>query len=249
MLARLRIVLVRPRGSANVGAVARAMKNTGLGRLVLVDPPRLDLEQARAMAVHAADVLADREVVGSLDEAVADCGLVVGTCGREAVRDVETPRALAPEILAACAANDVALIFGPEDHGLSTDELARCQRVLAIPASEAYASLNLAQAVLICAYEIFLAAKGGEGAPTSVPRTLATSSRLELMHGKLEAALREIGFLQPDSAAHVMRRLRRMLGRAGLDDDEVQILLGVARQIDWAASQAGLNRGRERPRN
>ncbi len=194
------------------------------------------------MAVHAGDVLAARAEVRSLDEAVADCGFVIGTSGRDAVRAAggETPRALAAEILAACAANDVALVFGPEDHGLSTEELARCQRVLAIPASDAYGSLNLAQAVLVCAYEIFLAAAAANGSPSSPPRTLATSTQTELMYSKLEAALRRIGFLQPDSAAHVMRRLRRMLGRAGLDDDEAQILLGVARQIDWVASRAGL---------
>ncbi len=151
------------------------------------------------------------------------------------------PRALSPLIsLPRALPIHVALVFGPEDHGLSTEELARCQRVLAIPASDAYGSLNLAQAVLVCAYEIFLAAAAATGSPSSPPRTLATGTQTELMYSKLEAALSRIGFLQPDSAAHVMRRLRRMLGRAGLDDDEAQILLGVARQIDWVASRAGL---------
>jgi TrmH family RNA methyltransferase len=262
-LERIRVVLLRPRGAANVGAVARAMKNMGLARLVLVDPPRLDREQARVMAVHAADVLAARAEVASLAAAVADCGLVVGTCGRPSVRaeGALSPRALAPQILAASAVNDVALVFGPEDHGLSNDDLALCQQVIAIPASAEYGSLNLAQAVLVCAYELFLAAAAPAGAAAGAtpatsgtaahaapvpalssasaeraPRRLAVSARTELMYDKLEAALRRIDFLQPDSAAHVMRDLRRTLGRAELDDDEVQVFLGIARQIEWAAT-------------
>lgn len=243
ILARIRVVLVRPRGAGNVGAVARAMKNMGLARLVLVDPPPLDLPQATAMAVHAADVLAARQAVATLAGAVGDCGLVVGTSGRAGVAPPGTvaPRALAPAIVKAAAANDVALVFGPEDHGLSNDELARCHHVLAIPANDAYVSLNLAQAVLLCAYELFLATAAAARGPTPAPRPLAASAHLELMYTKLETSLRKIGFLQPDSAVHVMRRLQRMLARAALDENEVQVLLGLARQIDWAAEHAGLS--------
>ncbi len=234
-LDRIRIVLVRPREAQNVGAVARAMKNMGLGRLVLVDAPALDEARAATLAVHASDVLTARVHHPSLAEALVGCGLVVGTSGRAtADRDAATtPRALAGVVLAAAAANDVALVFGPEDHGLAPEELKLCHLVLAIPTSDAYGSLNLAQAVLVCAYELWTAA-----APAADGRVLAPHERLELLWTKLEAGLTAVSFLHGDEAPAMMRRLRRMLGRAALDDDEVQILLGVARQMSWAGTQA-----------
>jgi tRNA/rRNA methyltransferase len=231
-LERVRVVLVRPQHAGNVGAAARAMKNMGLQHLVLVAPVAPDLCTANTMAVHASDVLAAHTTVATLAEAVAGCGLVVGTSGRAStsVPDAAAPRTLAPTILAASVHNDVALVFGPEDHGLSNDDLALCDRVLTIPASDDYPSLNLAQAVLLCAYELFVAA-----APAAAERVLAPRARVELLLTKLEAALGAIGYLQPDSAAHMMRTLRRLLGRAALDEREVQALLGVAHQIAWAA--------------
>ena len=237
-LERIRIVLVRPRSAGNVGAAARAMKNMALERLVLVAPVRFDHTRAARMAVHATDVLEGRREVGSLAEAVTGCGLVVGTSGRRATTRsrATAPRALAPEIVAAAAANDVALVFGPEHHGLSNDELALCQRVITIPASQAYGSLNLAQAVLVCAYELFHAS----AAPEVAPRVLAASEQYETMFARLEVSLRAIGFLHRDNAAHMMRALRRIFGRAALDDHEVRILLGLARQIAWCASRAGM---------
>ncbi len=234
-LDRIRIVLVRPREAQNVGAVARAMKNMGLGRLVLVDASALDETRAATLAVHASDLLAARRDVASLADALAGCGLVVGTSGRAtAARDADTtPRALAPAMLAAATANDVALVFGPEDHGLTLEELKLCQRVVAIPTSDAYGSLNLAQAVLVCAYELWVAAT-----PSAEARALASHERLELLWTKLEAGLTAVSFLHGDEAPAMMRRLRTMLGRAALDDDEVQILLGLARQMTWAGTQA-----------
>lgn len=234
-LDRIRVVLVRPREAQNVGAVARAMKNMGLGRLVLVDAPALDEARAATLAVHAGDVLAGRRHAATLADALAGCGLVVGTSGRAtAARDADTtPRALAPVMLGAATANDVALVFGPEDHGLALEELKLCQRVLAIPTSDAYGSLNLAQAVLLCAYELWVAA-----APPTPARVLAPHARLELLWSKLEAGLTAVSFLHGDEAPAMMRRLRGMLGRAELDDDEVQILLGLARQMTWAGTQA-----------
>ncbi len=234
-LDRIRIVLVRPREAQNVGAVARAMKNTGLTRLVLVDAPALDEARAATLAVHATDVLGARAHTATLDEALAGCGLVVGTSGRAtAARDAgTTPRASAPVLLAAAQSNEVALVFGPEDHGLALEELKHCHHVIAIPTSDAYGSLNLAQAVLVCAYELWIAAS-----PPAPARVLAPHERLELLWEKLEAGLSAVSFLHGDEAPSMMRRLRAMLGRAALDDDEVQILLGVARQMTWAGALA-----------
>jgi tRNA/rRNA methyltransferase len=214
------------------------MKNMGLGTLVLVDPPPLDEARAATLAVHAGDVLAARRDVATLADALADCGLVVGTSGRPtAARDgADTPRALAGTMLAAAATNDVALVFGPEDHGLALEELKLCHHVIAIPTSDAYGSLNLAQAVLVCAYELRTAAHGQ--AEPAAGRPLAAHARLELMYQKLTAGLTAISFLHGEEAPVTMRRLRRMLGRAALDEDEVQMLLGIARQMTWAGTHA-----------
>jgi tRNA/rRNA methyltransferase len=238
-LDRIRIVLVRPREAQNVGAAARAMKNMGLTELVLVDAPAFDEVRATALAVHAGDVLTARRHVPTLALALADCGLVVGTSGRPtAARDGGTaPRALAPAILEAAGANRVALVFGPEDHGLALEELKLCHHVITIPTSDAYGSLNLAQSVLVCAYELWTAAAERTAHP-SADRSLATHERLELMYEKLELGLAAVSFLHGEEAPSTMRRLRRLLGRAALDDDDVQMLLGVARQMTWAGTQA-----------
>jgi tRNA/rRNA methyltransferase len=214
----------------------------GLGQLVLVAPPReFDPEREATLAVHARDVVGRCRIVETLEEGVFDCGLVVGTTGRiSALRaGAVSPRAAAPEILAAAASGEVALVFGPEDHGLSNAELALCQRVMTIPASAAYPSLNLAQSVLLCAYELLLADGGGaalDGSSGTEPR--ASCGRLEFLYGRLEEVLLRIGFLHPGNAVHMMRSLRRILGRAAPSDHEVQILLGVVQQVRWAVDRA-----------
>lgn len=237
-LARVRIVLVRPQHPGNVGATARAMKNMGLAHLVIVAPESLDVDAASIMAVHAQDVLAAHRRVDTLTDAIGDCGLVVGASGRGggAHADSMSPRDLAPTILAASGRNDVAIVFGPEDHGLSNDELMRCHRRLIIPTTMAYASLNLAQAVLICGYELRLAADMA-AKPQRLMRRLAPAARGEQMYTALERALRAIGFIHRDNGVHMMRAFRRIFGRAALDDYELSVLLGLARQIDWTAGQ------------
>ena len=252
-LARIRIVLVRPQHPGNVGAAARAMKNMGLADLVLVAPMPLDVDAAAPMAVHARDVLARHRRVATLAEAIGDCGLVVATSGRLAGdTGGVSPHALAATILDASAADEVALVFGPEDHGLSNDELMRCQRVITIPTAGDYASLNLAQAVLICGYELRLAAAARRDDPAPPPAldaateprsagrgALAPAAFVEQMYAALERALRAIGFLHRDNGVHMMRAIRRLLGRAALDVYDTRILLGLARQISWIAGRAG----------
>lgn len=245
---RIRVVLVRPRHAGNVGAAARAMKNTGLEDLVIVAAEALDLDAAAVLAVHAGDVLARHRRVPTLADAIGDCGLVVGTVGREGGDDPDaaSPRELAPAILAAATANDVAVVFGPEDHGLSNDELMRCHRRLTIPTAAAYGSLNLAQAVLICGYELLLARDvpvtqtvdvdaAAAQAQRYTQRGLAPAAAGERMYAALERALRAIGFLHRDNGVHMMGVFRRALGRAALDAYETRVFLGLARQIAWAA--------------
>jgi tRNA/rRNA methyltransferase len=230
-LSNVRLVLVRPRGAANVGAVARAMKNMGLRELVLVRPALMKSFWAKAMAAHAEDILHSVRQTDTLGAAVADCGLVVGTTCRRGLYRVaaEPPRVAAPRIVGAAATNRVALVFGPEDHGLSNEDLKVCQHLIAIPADPAYPSLNLAQAAMLCCYELYLAA-----APVpQATRAFAPAEHVDLMFQKLQAAFRSIGFLHPDNPDHIMFAFRRFLGRAGLEVHDVNILLGLARQIEW----------------
>jgi tRNA/rRNA methyltransferase len=234
MLENIRIVLVRPKRSGNIGATARAMGNMGVHDLALVSPARINRFWADTMAVHAKEVLAHMRIHATLREAVADCGLIVGTtCRGGLYRDWSlAPRAMAPEIVTAACTNRVALVFGPEDHGLSNDDLRLCQRLITIPSHPTYPFLNVAQAVLLCCYEIFLAATHEE---KEEGRLLVSAERMELMYEKLKGALLKIGFLHSDNPEHIMFAFRRIFGRAGLEDRDVRILLGLAHQIVWYA--------------
>ena len=231
--APLRVVLVRPKSSGNVGSVARAMKNFGVDDLVLVAPRRYGVAAAEALAVHAVDLLQRSRTFDSLAEAVADCSWVVGTTCRAGSyrRRVLSARQAAAEIVSIGGSQPVALVFGPEDHGLSNDDLKICHELLTIPTHAAYASLNLAQAVLACLYEIFLAR---HPARQRGPK-LATAGQLERMYENLGRALLDIGFLHEANPEHIMFAIRRTFGRAHLDEREMAIWLGVARQIAWFA--------------
>jgi tRNA/rRNA methyltransferase len=233
-LPNIRIVLVRPRGSANVGAAARAMKNMGVGELTLVGPAVRRFAAAEAMAVHARDLVRGARTVATVAEAVGDCSLVVGTtCRGGPYRAAsEDPETLAPHLLDAAAHGPVAVLFGPEDHGLTNDDLRVCQRLLSIDTSAAYTSLNLAQAVLLVCYALRRAARTGRRVPRTV--TPAPAAAVQRMYQHLQRALLSIGFLHPQNPDHLMFALRRLFGRTELEDHEVRILLGMARQIAWA---------------
>jgi TrmH family RNA methyltransferase len=237
-LANLRVVLVRPRGGVNVGAAARAMKNMGLADLVLVAPALRRLRVAEVMAVHARDIVRDARIVAGIDEAVADCQVVVGTTCRGGTYRAAAaePAVLAPELVAQARRGRVALLFGPEDHGLTNDDLRHCQRLISIDSDPAYASLNLAQAVLLVCYELRRAAlhadAPGRAEPPELPEPAAAAD-VERMFVQLQTALRRIGFLNPQNPEHIMFALRQLLGRTTLAEHEVRILLGIARQIEW----------------
>ena len=234
-LPNIRVVLVRPLGSANVGAAARAMKNMGVSELTLVQPAVRGYAAAEVMAVHARDLVRGARVVASVGEAVADCALVVGTTCRGGPyrATAEDPETLAPLLLEAAVHGPVAILFGPEDHGLTNGDLRACQRLIAIDTSAGYASLNLAQAVLLVCYELRRAALAGRRAQPGI--TPAAAADLQRMYDHLQRALLSIGFLHPQNPEHIMFAIRALLGRTALQDHEVRILLGIARQIEWAA--------------
>ncbi len=239
-LSNVRIVLVRPRGSANVGAAARAMKNMGLGELCLVRPAVRRYAAAEAMAVHARDLVRAARAVDSIEHAIADCALVVGTTCRggpyrAAAEDAD---AAAPAVLASAMRGRVAVLFGPEDHGLTNEDLRSCNRLIRIDTDPAYASLNLAQAVLLIGAALRRAVTAGRASAVRQVEP-APAAAVERMYQHLQRALLSIGFLHPQNPEHIMFAVRRLLGRTQLEDHEVRILLGIARQIEWAAQKGG----------
>ena len=250
-LHRVRIVLVEPTHPGNIGAAARAMKAMGLDRLSLVAPRRFPSAEATARAAGADDVLHAARVVESLDDALAGCGFVLGTTARS--RRIEWPvidaREGASRAVDQASRTPVAVVFGRESAGLANAELDRCHALVRIPVAAHFSSLNVAAAVQILAYEIRIAAHGegsgtqdakvethgggagvsGEAAgPQPAQQTPpATAGELEGFYRHLEAALIEIGYLDPAVPKRLMRRLRRLFNRAVPDRAEIDILRGI----------------------
>jgi tRNA/rRNA methyltransferase len=228
-------VLFKPKSPGNVGAAARALKNMGFRDLRIVAPAQpLDL-QAETMAVHGRDLLTSARIYPDLISALEDRTLVVGTTARAGLHRSEArpAREACLELSASSGHNRIALVFGPEDFGLTNQELKLCQRLVTIPTAPGYTSLNLAQAVLVVAYELMLAADAGrELVP---PLASVPVPEGEAMLTRLARALMTIGFLPEDNPDHIMFALRTMLGRAGLRPRELDIMNGIASQILWFA--------------
>ncbi len=228
--------MVRPHGTGNIGSVARAIKNFGAGELAIVGKARTRSFWARAMAVHGRDVLADAKCYDSIRAAIADCALVVGTTCRSGLyrRHSRTPREAAPGIAAAAQKGKVALLFGPEDHGLSNKDLEHCQLLVTIPTDPEYQSLNVAQAVVICLYELYVAALA-PAAEDGIQR--AAAEQIERLFDIMRNSLLRIGFLDLENPEHMLLAFRRIFGRAGLEGKDVRILTGMFRQIEWYAKE------------
>ncbi|MEX1994960.1 MAG: RNA methyltransferase [Steroidobacteraceae bacterium] len=232
MATSIRIVLVDTSHPGNIGAAARAMKNMGLATLVLVRPQSHPHQDAVARASGAADLLAAARVEPSVDAAIADCGLVLGTSARprNARHRVLDARQAAHELVAASTLRPAAVLFGGERNGLANDELARCQALIRIPAAPEYESLNLAQAVQLVCYEILMAS-GVAPAPEAVLAP-ATAREMTALYRHLDAVLERIGFLHDGNAAQLAPRLQRLISRAVPDDAEVRILRGLLAAIE-----------------
>lgn len=244
-LDNIRVVLVNTLYAGNAGSVCRAMKNMGLSRLVVVSP-RQEWNEAdvRQMAVSAADVWEARTVCATAAEAVADCVAVAATTARIGLyrEHCKTARGWSPELLRLAAQGPVAILFGSEDRGLLNEDVALATHLINIPTSEAYTSLNLAQAVMVVAYELFQAA--GIAEPVVERSELASIRFREIMLEKWDVMLREIGFMNEDKAEHMMFGLRRILSRDNLTVNDVKILMGVAQQALWAAHEGPVRNGR-----
>lgn len=215
------------------------MKNMGLSELTLVGPPSgLDADESRALAYGAWDVLASRREAESLEQAVEDATLVVGTSGRPAP-GAWTPGRLVRELSDRLGPGPLCLVFGPEASGLTNAELALCHARVHVPTDSAQPSLNLAQAVLLIAYEI---RRAGLGEPAQQEER-ATAGQIEAALAGLERGLLGIGYLNPQQPGKILAELRALLARAQPTPREVTLLRGIGRQIEWAASRIARGAG------
>jgi tRNA/rRNA methyltransferase len=230
-LEKVAVVLFKPRLPENIGAAARAMCNMGLSRLVVVQPQDLDRQRLAMMATGPAEHLLDHMLVHEdLATALAPFQYIAGTTARlGGVRlEYATPREMGARLVDVSQHNEVALLFGPENFGLTNEELPFCHALVHIPTA-ACSSLNLAQAVMVMAYEIFTAVSEK---PRFVPR-LANSRELESMYAMLQETLVKINFISHQNPEHWMFNVRRLFAHHGLRAREAQVIKGICRQIDW----------------
>ena len=233
------VVLVESQGAFNLGAVARVMMNFGFSQLRLVNPQVDPLEaDARRSALSALPLLENAARFDTLAAALADCHFAVGTTRREGKfrEELVSPDIAAIEMKEKTAGGTVALVFGREDCGLHTAELDLCQRLLTIPTHDEFPSMNLAQAVTVCLYELDRAFSNSENVDVK-PRTLASNAELEAMLQHMRHTLTEIEYLDPQNPNRILRTFRRAFARAELDEREVRILRGLWSRIDYIAGR------------
>ncbi len=236
LLKNIRIVCVRPLYGGNIGSICRAMRNTGLEQLTLVNPnPDLDQIELRKMAMRSLPVYEQRVVVNTLEEAVGDCGAVAMTSGVDGFYRGHSvsPRECAPDLLDLARSKPVAVVFGPEDKGMGLEELEQATHLLRIPSHPDYPSLNLSQAAMLCCHELYLAS--GEYEAPQEQTDPADHRQRERMFDCWRDSLTDIGFCPEEKMDHMMRGVRRILSRGTLTENDVKILMGIARQTSWAA--------------
>ena len=231
ILDNIHIVLVGTIASGNIGSTARAMKNMGLSHLCLVSPQCAITEEAFWMATNAGDIVHSVRQAATLREAIAPAGYVFGTTARtRRMRRFIAPGEMAQKTLSLAVHNQVAIVFGPEDKGLSNDELELCNEIISIPTAPGGSSLNLSHAVMILCYELYCALNKGSG-HEEVQR--AQAAEMETMYDHMRSALLEIGFLNKENPDHTLGSFRRILNRAGLTSTEVNMIRGIFRQLLW----------------
>lgn len=236
----VRIVLVETSHPGNIGAVARAMKTMGVSDLRLVAPKSFPDEEAVARASGADDILAAAKLESDLPSAIADCSYVVGASarGRGGRWPVVDPRRCADEIVSRLPDQRAAIVMGPEQSGLTNEDLARCNALIQIPTAPEYGSLNLAMAVQVLCYELRMAILAKSAGVESLVRAEqrdaapATASEIEGFHVHLEELLSRTRFLHPDHPKQLKRKLRRIFMRAELDQNEINILRGALASLD-----------------
>lgn len=245
------VVLVRPERPANIGAAARALKNFGFVDLRIVGattalPGGAGHGEARALAWNSADVLDAARSFTSLEEAVDDLGLVAATSGRAEPGDVLlSPREFAEEVARLPLGISAGCVFGPEDSGLSNTEIDACRVRVRIPTAPAQPSLNLAQAVVILAYEVALAEAAAAPvmiAPPAEGFEPAVEGDVERLFARLRDLSLEAGFLNPQAPEHVLGEIRRLISRARPTRREITLLQGLVAQLQWAQRNGGVKK-------
>jgi tRNA/rRNA methyltransferase len=224
------ILLVRPKFHENIGSVARAMKNMGLSQLVVVNGCSSLHPHAYKLASGAEDILERAEECSTLREAISEMGCVVGMTSRggKERQPLLTPKTLVKKLTPLSLKNAIGLAFGSEKEGLTNEELFLCHLYVRIPSMESFASLNLAQAVMVICYEIFQASMDIPKQPIH----LAKADQLERMFEHMEKTLLQIGFLDSNHPQRIMRVMRNLFGRSQMDEREVKILQGIWSQMD-----------------
>jgi len=232
LLSQIRVVLVGTQHPGNIGAAARALKNMGIEDLALVAPLAFPHKEATAMAASATDLLDSAKVFDTLEDAVADCQRIAATSARPRAlsQPVHTPREWTTGLAATPPAGRTALLFGRERTGLTNEELESAHELIVIPTSAAYSSLNLAAAVQILAYELSVAAEAP--IPRAEPHLPVDQAELERFYDHLQRVLVRIRFLDPENPRFLLRRLRRLYGRAQPDANEMNILRGILTETE-----------------
>lgn len=241
-LGRVRIVLVETSHAGNIGSVARAMKTMGLSQLVLVNPKSFPDGLAIAMASGAADVLTKARVVSCLSEALIGCRLVIGASAR--IRASAWPqvdaRSAAELLLDSGAGVDVALVFGRENSGLTNSELDQCHYLGHVPTNPEYGVLNIAMAVQVFSYELWMQAQQRQGwqADHRKSKSLATVEELDGFYHHLRQTLLDIDYLDARQHDHFMRRIKRFFVRSRIETKELAIFRGMLRSMQRLARLA-----------
>lgn len=234
MTEKITIVLNQPQGALNVGSVCRAMMNFGLKRLIVVNPQcEFNGDQARKMALKAESILDNAGVYDNLKDALSEFNICIGTTVRHGKyrKDFFTPDKISGFIRERYEDNSIAILFGPEDSGLSTSDLDLCQHFITIPTDEAFSSMNLSHSVSVILYEIYKVFN--DDLYNRKRKKLAENSEIENLFDHMRRTLSEIEFLDPQNPDHIMRTFRKIYGRSELDKREVSILHGLMSKIDW----------------
>jgi tRNA/rRNA methyltransferase len=231
----INIILNKTINPGNIGSTARAMKNMGLSSLCLVEPQCGLDDDAYRMATHGKDILNNLKIFDSITDAAADSIYLFGTTARNRKwRDTISPSLMSGKISDLVTTNIISILFGPEDFGLTNNELELCNEVIVIPTADDASSINISQAVLIICYEIFKSFQKMDTLKTKPEKPdLAPIDKVEDMYGHMQKALTDIGYLDPQNPEHFIGNFRRIFNRSGLTSEEVQTIRGIFRKLNW----------------
>ncbi|EKI0758195.1 TPA: tRNA (cytosine(32)/uridine(32)-2'-O)-methyltransferase TrmJ [Vibrio cholerae] len=241
MLERVKVVLVGTTHSGNIGSAARAMKVMGLSQMVLVDPQCQVDAQAIALAAGASEIALNAQIYPTLEAAVSDCGLVVGTSARSRTLEwpMLEPRECGEKLISEAKQHSVAMVFGRERTGLTNDELQLCHYHVCVPANPEYSSLNLAMAVQLLSYEVRMAylALQQSSQSSTLQEEYPRHQELERFYAHLEQVIMQTEFISAQQPGQVMNKLRRMFTRARPEAQEINILRGILTSVQKSISR------------